>query len=237
MRCALYARVSSGDQNCEMQLRELRDYVFRQGWKITEQYVDSGFSGRKKNRPALDRMMADAAKRKFQCVLCYKLDRLGRSVLHLSQTLATLDSHGIRFIATSQGLDTDAANPTSTLLLNILASVAAFEVELIKERTISGIKAARAKGKRLGRPMKIFHRDQVMKLRDDWGMAECSGHDSVQRLPDVAYKKCGGNRLCNHRQSWEFRRRRLAGFDHKTNEGIWDDLWKSKNPGDHFGER
>jgi DNA invertase Pin-like site-specific DNA recombinase len=167
MHCAIYARVSSGDQDCGMQLRELRDFVLRQGWKITEEYVDSGFSGRKKNRPALDRMMADSAKRKFQCVLCYKLDRLGRSVLHLSQTLATLDSHGIRFIATSQGLDTDAANPTSRLLLNILASVAAFEVELIKERTISGIKAARAKGKRLGRPMKIFHRDQVMKLRDE----------------------------------------------------------------------
>ena len=171
MRCAIYARTSTADQNCDMQLRELRDYALRQGWKITEEYVDSGFSGRKTNRPALDRMMADAAKRRFQCVLCYKLDRLGRSVLHLSQTLATLDSHGIRFIATSQGLDTDAANPTSRLLLNILASVAAFEVELIKERTISGIKAARAKGKRLGRPMKIFHRDQVMKLRDEDGLS------------------------------------------------------------------
>jgi DNA invertase Pin-like site-specific DNA recombinase len=171
MRCAIYARTSTADQNCDMQLRELRDYALRQDWKITEEYVDSGFSGRKTNRPALDRMMADAAKRRFQSVLCYKLDRLGRSVLHLSQTLATLDSHGIRFIATSQGLDTDAANPTSRLLLNILASVAAFELELIKERTVSGIKAARAKGKRLGRPMKIFHRDQVMKFRDEDGLS------------------------------------------------------------------
>jgi len=169
MRCVLYARTSTADQNCEMQLRELRDWVSRQGedWKITEEYVDSGFSGRKANRPALDRMVADATKRRFQCALCYKVDRAGRSVLHLSQLLATLDAHGIRFIATSQGLDTDAANPTSRLLLNILAAVAAFEVELIKERTVSGLRAARAKGKTLGRPMKIFRRDQVPKLRDD----------------------------------------------------------------------
>jgi putative DNA-invertase from lambdoid prophage Rac len=171
MRCAIYARTSTADQNCDMQLRELRDYALRQGWKITEEFVDSGFSGRKANRPALDRMMVDAAKRRFQILLCYKVDRAGRSVLHLSQLLATLDSHGIRFIATSQGLDTDSSNPTSRLLLNILASVAAFEVELIKERTVSGINAARAKGKRLGRPMKIFHRDQVMKLRDEDGLS------------------------------------------------------------------
>lgn len=173
MRCAIYARVSTADQSCQMQLKELREDVCRRGrdWKITDEYVDTGFSGRKKNRPALERLMADAAKRRFDCVLCYKLDRLGRSVLHLSQTLATLDAHGIRFIATSQGLDTDDANPASSLLLNILAAVAAFEVELIKERTVSGIKAARAKGKRLGRPMKIFHRDQVMKLRDDDGLS------------------------------------------------------------------
>jgi putative DNA-invertase from lambdoid prophage Rac len=173
IRCALYARVSTSDQNCEMQLRELREYVFRRGadWKIVAEFVDSGWSGRKSSRPSLDRMMSEAAKRRFDAVLCYKLDRLGRSVLHLSQALATLDSHGIRFIASSQGLDTDAANPTSRLLLNILSSVAAFEVELIKERTLCGIKAARAKGKVLGRPMKVFRRDQVLKLRDEDGLS------------------------------------------------------------------
>jgi DNA invertase Pin-like site-specific DNA recombinase len=173
IRCALYARVSTSDQNCEMQLRELREYVSRRGhdWKIVAEYVDSGFSGRKASRPSLDRLMADAAKRRYDAVLCYKIDRMGRSVLHLSQTLAVLDSHGVRFIATSQGLDTDAANPTSRLLLNILSAVAAFEVELIKERTLSGIKAARAKGKTLGRPMKIFRRDQVLKLRDEDGFS------------------------------------------------------------------
>lgn len=68
-------------------------------------------------------------------------------------------------------MDTDAANPASRLLLNILAAVAAFELELIKERTVSGIRAARAKGKTLGRPMKVFRRDQVAKLRDEDGLS------------------------------------------------------------------
>ena len=87
--------------------------------------------------------MADAAKRKFDCVAVYKLDRFGRSVLNLTQQLASLESYGVRFIAISQGLDTDASNPTSKLLTGILGCVAEFERELLRERTLSGIKAAK----------------------------------------------------------------------------------------------
>jgi putative DNA-invertase from lambdoid prophage Rac len=87
-------------------------------------------------------------------------------VLNLPQSLAALDSYGIRFIAVSKELDTDASNPTSRLLLNVLCSVAEFEKELIKERTLSGIAAARAKGKTLGRPKRVFRRDEVVRLRD-----------------------------------------------------------------------
>ena len=111
MRCALYARVSTTDQNCEMQLRELREYIARRDWKIAGEYVDTGFSGAKASRPALDRLMADAAKRKFDSVAVWKIDRFGRSVLHLNQQLAALTSHGVRFIATSQSLDTDEKTP------------------------------------------------------------------------------------------------------------------------------
>jgi len=109
--------------------------------------------------------MQDAAKHRFDCVLVYKLDRFERSVLNLSQSLATLDSHGIRFIAVSQGLDTDQANPTSRLMLNILSSVAAFELELIRERSIAGVRAAREKGKTIGRPKRVFRRDEAVQLR------------------------------------------------------------------------
>jgi len=101
--------VSTTGQNCEMQLGELREWISRRGadWKIAKEYVDSGFSGSKASRPALDALMADAAGRKVDCVCGYKLDRFGRSVLNLSQQLAALTSFGVRFVAVTQGLDTD----------------------------------------------------------------------------------------------------------------------------------
>jgi putative DNA-invertase from lambdoid prophage Rac len=171
MRCSLYCRVSTTDQNCEMQLKELREYISRRDWKNAGEYVDTGFSGAKASRPALDRLMADAAQRKFDCIVVYKIDRFGRSVLHLNQQLAALTSYGVRFIATSQSLDTDEKNPTSRLLLQILASVAEFEREMIRERTLSGIKAARAAGKVIGRPKRIFRRGEVVRLRDEVGLS------------------------------------------------------------------
>lgn len=131
MNVAIYTRVSTTDQNCDMQLQELRDYAARRGWIVTREYVDTGWSGTKASRPELDRLMRDASRRQFDVLLVYKLDRFGRSVLHLNQQLATLNSHGIRFISTSQSLDTDQTNPRSRLLLQILASVAEFERELI----------------------------------------------------------------------------------------------------------
>lgn len=171
MRCVCYARVSTTDQNCETQLRELREYISRRDWKNAGEFVDTGFSGAKASRPALDRLMADPAQHKFDCIVVYKIDRFGRSVLHLNQQLAALTSYGVRFIATSQSLDTDEKNPTSRLLLQILASVAEFEREMIRERTLSGIQAARAAGKVIGRPRRIFRRDEVVRLRDVKGLS------------------------------------------------------------------
>jgi DNA invertase Pin-like site-specific DNA recombinase len=149
-----------------MRLKELREYISRRGWKNGGEYIDTGFSGAKASRPALDRLMADAAQRKFDCICVYKIDRFGRSVLHLNQQLAALTSYGVRFIATSQSLDTDEKNPTSRLLLQILASVSEFEREMIRERTLCGIRAAKAAGKVVGRPKRIFRRDEVVRLRD-----------------------------------------------------------------------
>ncbi len=167
MKTVLYARVSTSDQNCEMQLRELREYIERRGWQSVGEYVDAGFSGAKASRPALDRLMAAAARREFDCVLVWKIDRFGRSVLHLSQQLAALTSYGVRFMAVSQAIDTDASNPASRLLLTILAGVAEFEREIIRERTLSGIRAAKAEGKALGRPKRVFRRDEVGRMRED----------------------------------------------------------------------
>jgi putative DNA-invertase from lambdoid prophage Rac len=164
IQTAIYARVSTSDQNCESQLRELREYVARRGWTITEEYIDTGISGTKSSRPALDRLMADASQHRFDCICVYKIDRFGRSVLHLNQQLATLTSYGVRFVATSQGLDTDQASPTARLLLHILASVAEFEREMIRERVCAGVRNAKRKGKQLGRKRVVFDRSKAIDM-------------------------------------------------------------------------
>jgi len=111
--------------------------------------------------------MADARQRRFDVVLVWKLDRFGRSVVHCVSGIQELASLGVRFIATSQGLDTDESNPASKLLLHILAAVAQFERELIRERTIAGIRVAQANGKHVGRPKRVFRRDELVGLREN----------------------------------------------------------------------
>ena len=96
MKAAIYARVSTTDQNCELQLAELREYVRRHGWEIAGEYVDAGLSGAKASRPELDRLMRDAAQRKFDAILCWKLDRFGRSLLHCKTAIEQVRAHGIR---------------------------------------------------------------------------------------------------------------------------------------------
>ena len=151
MKAAIYARVSTIDQTCEMQLRELREYCSRRGWLVFADYVDTGWSGTKASRPELDRLMRHAVEHQFDCVVVWKLDRFGRSVLNLVESLNKLASAGVRFIATTQSIDTDESNPTSKLLLYILAAVAEFEREMIRERVMAGLKSAKHRGKQLGR--------------------------------------------------------------------------------------
>ncbi len=115
--------------------------------------------------------MADASQRRVDCVVVYKIDRFGRSVLNLNQQVLALNSYGVRFIVTSQNLDTGEESSTGRLLFHILASVAEFEREMIRERTLSGIKAAQAAGKIVGRPKRIFRRDEVVRLRDEEGLS------------------------------------------------------------------
>lgn len=165
MKCAIYARVSTDDQSCDMQLRELREYCGRRGWEIAGEYVDTGWSGTKASRPQLDRMMRDAGQHLFGCVLVWKLDRYGRSVLNLVEGLEKLRSAGVRFIASSQNIDTDESNPTSKLILWILAAVAEFEREMIRERVMAGLAAARHRGQKLGRRKVEFDGRRARKLR------------------------------------------------------------------------
>jgi len=166
IKAALYARVSTGDQNCEMQLRELREYLARRGWESAGEYVDTGFSGSKTSRPELDRLMKDARRRRFDAVVVWKLDRWGRSLTHLVQSLEQLTGVGVRFIAMTQNIDTDESNPMARLLLHLMAAFAEFERSMIQERTVAGVRAAKARGAVLGRPRRVFRRDEVVRLRD-----------------------------------------------------------------------
>src|SRR3989442_7987551 len=137
LKVAIYARVSTADQNHELQIRELEDYAARHGWTIVERYQDT-ISGAKSTRPELNRLMADARARKLDIVLCWKLDRFGRSLRDCLNNLHELDSYGVRFIATTQALDTDHRNPASRFMLHVLGAAAEFERELIRERSAAG---------------------------------------------------------------------------------------------------
>lgn len=149
MRAAIYARVSTSDQTCENQLLELRRYCAARGWAVKE-YVDSGVSGAKDRRPALDALAKDARRRRVDVLVCWRLDRLGRSLKHLVMLLDELQAVGVSFVSLSEGID--ATTPAGRLQLHVLAAIAEFERARIAERIRAGIARARAQGKRLGRP-------------------------------------------------------------------------------------
>lgn len=165
MRVAIYARVSTEDQDCSMQLTELRAYVERSGWPEAAEYLEkaSGKAGSK--RPVLARLMADAQMRRFDVVLVWKLDRFGRSLHHLIENIQVLDALGIRFIAPTQGIDTDNKSPVGRLLLHIMGAFAEFERALIVERVRTGVAEAKRAGKHCGRPRKVFRRDEALAMR------------------------------------------------------------------------
>ena len=164
MKTALYARVSTTNgQDPEMQLRELREYCERRGWEIEREYVDAGVSGAKEKRPELDRLLADAHKRRFDAVVVWKFDRFARSVSHLLRALETFRSLGIEFVSLSEQVDT--STPTGKMIFTVLGAVAELERSLIAERVRAGLRNARAKGKRLGRPRKVKDASEVARLR------------------------------------------------------------------------
>ncbi len=150
MRVALYARCSTSDQSVDLQLDGLRDYAKARGFTVVEEYLDEAVSGAKSRRPALDRLLADAHRRRFDAVAVWRLDRLARSVRHLVNVAGDLESLGVDLIALDQGIDTSTS--AGRFLFHTLAAVGELERDLIRERTVAGVAAARRRGKRLGRP-------------------------------------------------------------------------------------
>ena len=163
-RVALYARVSTQDQSCNLQLDELRAYAALRGWQIVSEFVDHGVSGSKDSRPALNQMLHDAKQRKFDGIACWKLDRLGRSLRHLVVTLSDLEAYGVTFVSLRDNLD--LSTPSGRLMMHLLGAMAEFERELIRERCIAGQQAARRRGARIGRPRVYVSAMKVRALRE-----------------------------------------------------------------------
>ena len=152
MKVALYARISTSDkeQNPETQLMHLRDHCHTQGWEIYREYIDTASALDVAHRTAWRDLLDDAAKRKFTVVLVFKLDRAFRSVKHMHDTLDTWNSLGISFRSQREQFETSSA--LGRLLMNLLASLAEFELELIRERVKAGMERAARQGKKIGRP-------------------------------------------------------------------------------------
>jgi DNA invertase Pin-like site-specific DNA recombinase len=165
MKIAIYARVSTTNhgQDPELQLRELREYCERRGWEITREYVDVGVSGGKEKRPELDNLLRDAHRRYFDAVVVWRFDRFARSVSHLIRALENFRSLGIEFVSLSEQVDT--STPTGKMIFTVLGAVAELERSLIVERVRAGLRNARAKGKKLGRPRKLAKPELIGPMR------------------------------------------------------------------------
>jgi hypothetical protein len=140
MRAAIYARVSTANngQDPRVQTRELGEFCERRGWTLAE-YVDVGVSGTKEKRPALDRLMADAHKRKFDVVVVWKFDRFARSVSHLLRALETFHALGIEFVSLTEGVDT--STPAGRMVFTVLGAVAELERSVVLIKVLTDVRS------------------------------------------------------------------------------------------------
>ena len=166
-RVCVYARVSKTSQSVERQISELEIVAARNEWEIVDRYIDHGISGAKGRnaRPELDRMMKDSTKRKFDVVMVWSIDRLGRSLQNLMEILNDLKSKNIDLYMDQQAIDT--TTPTGSLMFSLLGAFSEFEREMIRERVVSGLDNARKKGRIGGRPTNLTEeiRSKILELK------------------------------------------------------------------------
>jgi len=170
MRVGIYARVSTKDQSCELQLRDLRAYCAARQLNLVREYIDVGQSGTKDSRPQLNELMGDARKRKVDAIICWRFDRFARSTRHLLLALEEFRGLGVQFISYQENIDT--GTPLGQAIFTIISAVAQLERDLICERVSAGIRNARAKGIRLGRPRQYVDLDRLSEMRAS-GMSLC----------------------------------------------------------------
>ena len=188
-KVAIYGRVSTKDQNPESQLLDLRKYVKLRDWEVYQEYVDRGVSGIKENRPALDRLMKDARKRKFDILLVWRFDRFARSTKHLVTALEELEGLGIDFCSYQDSIDTSTNH--GKLVFTIMGAIAEFERSLIRERVLAGLRRAKENGIRLGRPrlevnikkMKelVLNGNSIREIAKQIGISKSLAHKTLRR--------------------------------------------------------
>ena len=162
-RVAIYARVSTKDQSVDMQLNDLERYSRERGLNVFKVYEDSGVSGTKETRPALNELMDHAKKKRFDMVLVWRFDRFARSTKHLVTALHEFRHIGIDFISFQENIDT--SSPLGEAIFTIISAMSTLERDIIAERVKGGLRKAKAKGKRLGRPRNIVDTDKVIEYR------------------------------------------------------------------------
>jgi DNA invertase Pin-like site-specific DNA recombinase len=179
-RAALYVRVSTVDQHPETQLHDLRQFAVQRGLQIIETYTDHGVSGTKARRPALDKMMEDARRRRFDVVVVWSCDRLARSTKHLLQTLDELSGFGIQFLSQREAIDTEG--PLGRAIIVIVSAIAELERSLIVERVRAGMRRARLEGRQIGRARLDVDREQVvLDRRSGMSLTQVARKHSISR--------------------------------------------------------
>jgi len=161
-RIAIYARVSTDAQSTESQLLDLRRYTRERGWHIFKEFVDDGIRGTKDSRPALNQLMDDARKRRFDIALCWRFDRFARSTKHLILSLEEFKNLGIDFVSFQENIDT--SSPLGAAIFTIISAVAQLERDIIVERVKMGLRRAKASGKQLGRPRASIDIEKLHRL-------------------------------------------------------------------------
>jgi len=161
-RVAIYARVSTTDQSTDSQLLDLKRYISERGWNIYREYADNGISGTKDSRPALNELMNDGRKRKFDVVLVWRFDRFARSTKHLILALEEFKNLGIDFVSYQENIDT--SSPLGSAIFTIISAVAQLERDIIAERVKAGLRRAKENGKKLGRPRVAVDPKRISEL-------------------------------------------------------------------------
>ena len=179
-RAALYLRVSTVDQNPETQALDLRQFASQRGLQVVETYTDHGVSGTKARRPALDKMMEDARRHKFDVVVVWACDRLARSTKHLLQVLDELNGFGIQFLSQREAIDTEG--PLGRAIIVIVSAIAELERSLIVERVRAGMRRARLEGRQIGRARLDINRQQVVcDRRSGMSLSAVAKRHSISR--------------------------------------------------------